>query len=388
MTHPATTKTEATGPRAGLRRTGLRLALVLLLLAGAWMAFARDETPSDPTPVVAPIPVRLTEVVMLDAFSVSDRIAGRVTSRRRSDVGFERGGRLAEIFVDEGDRVEAGALLAKLDTRALEAERREQRARMEATRSRLELARVTAKRQRRLAASGTLSTQSLDEALTEEASLESQLAAERAALERTAVALSLSQIEAPYAAVVVGRQQDEGNVVTPGASVLSLIEDGVREVRLGMPPEAAASLEPGRTYDVEGPAGTLRATLRHVLPELDRETRTRTALFEIDPATDDLLRVADGALVWVRIARSVPSRGAWVPMAALAEGRRGTWTLFAVNEDAEGVPRTERRIVEIVHAEGDAAFVRGTLETNDRIVADGMHRLIPGLAVAPVGDAG
>ncbi len=388
MSQPAHPTNESSTSSFGLLRTGGRLVLVLLLLGAGYGAFARDDAASEPTVATGPIPVRLTEVVVLDAFEVSDRIAGRVTSRRRSDVGFERGGRLAEVFVDEGDHVEAGAPLARLDTRALEAERREQRARTKATEARLELARVTAKRQRRLAASGTLSTQALDEALTEEASLASQLAAERAALERTAVALSLSRIEAPYAAIVVRRLQDEGNVATPGTPVLSLIESGVREVRLGVPPEIAASLEPGRVYDVEGPAEALRATLRHVLPELDRETRTRTAVFEIEPETDDPLRVADGALVWVRITRSVPSRGAWVPMAALAEGRRGTWTLFAVTEDADGIPRTERRVVEIVHAEGDAAFVRGTLETNDRIVADGMHRLIPGLAVAPVGEAG
>ncbi|MCR9094342.1 MAG: efflux RND transporter periplasmic adaptor subunit [bacterium] len=388
MSNPEQTTTDASNPSGLLRRTGSRLVLVALLIAGAWAAFANGEAPPPPAVATEAIPVRLTDVVVLDAFEVRDRIAGRVTSRRRSEVGFERGGRLAEILVDEGDRVEAGALLAKLDTRALEAERREQRARMKATEARLELARVTAKRQRRLAASGTLSAQSLDEALTEEASLEAQLAADRAALERTAVALSLSRIEAPYPAVVVRRQQDEGNVATPGTPVLSLIEDGAREVRLGVPPEVAASLEPGRTYEVEGSAGTLRATLRHVLPELDRETRTRAALFEIDAETDDPLRVADGTLVWVRVTRSVPSRGAWVPMAALAEGRRGTWTLFAVREDAQGVSRTERRVVEIVHAEGDAAFVRGTLETNDRIVADGMHRLIPGLAVTPVGEAG
>ena len=388
MSNPEKTKTDAPASPPLSGRIGPRLVLVLLVLAGAWTAFANAEPPTEPAVATEPIPVRLTDIEVLDAFEVRDRIAGRVTSRRRSEVGFERGGRLAEIFVDEGDRVEAGALLAKLDTRALEAERREQRARMKATEARLELARVTAKRQRRLAASGTLSNQALDEALTEEASLEAQRAADRAALERTAVALSLSRIEAPYAAIVVRRQQDEGNVATPGAPVLSLIEDGAREVRLGVPPEVAASLEPGRVYEVEGPAGPLRATLRHVLPELDRETRTRAAVFEIDAETDDPLRVADGTLVWVRVTRSVPSRGAWVPLAALAEGRRGTWTVFAVHEDAEGLVRTERRTVEIVHAEGDTAFVRGTLETNDRIVADGMHRLIPGLVVTTVGDAG
>jgi hypothetical protein len=42
-----------------------------------------------------------------------------------------------------------------------------------------------------------------------------------------------------------------------------------------------------------------------------------------------------------------------------------------------------REIVEVLHVSGDRAFVRGTLNSGDRIVSDGVHRVAPGTRVTP-----
>lgn len=365
------------------RHRWLVAGVVFLGVCATTIGASRTEPVEAPFEApTGPLPVATTQIEVVDAFRVRERVAGRIVSRRRSDLGFERGGRLAEVRVEEGDRVEAGALLALLDTRELEAASREQAARLASTRARLDLAQLTARRQRRLRASGTLSPQALDEALADEASLEAQLAADRAALERTEVAIEISRLEAPYPAIIVRRHLDEGSVASPGGPVLSVIEDGSREVHLGVPPEVALHLETGRDYVVESGAVRLSATLRNVLPEIDPATRTQTAILEVGEATDGPSTLADGALVWIFIERSLPTRGAWLPIGALAEGRRGTWTAFAVVDDEQGTSRVERRVVEIIQTEESRAFVRGTLRDGDRIVADGLHRLIPGLEVS------
>ena len=41
----------------------------------------------------------------------------------------------------------------------------------------------------------------------------------------------------------------------------------------------------------------------------------------------------------------------------------------------------ERRQLEVLHAESDRAFVRGTLRDGETVVAMGLHRLVPGLVV-------
>jgi RND family efflux transporter MFP subunit len=374
-----------------IRRLGISLAI--LLLVGAALALRAELLAETPSGIDASgaLPVEVVTVEMLVGFESFERLAGRVVSRRRSDLGFERSGRVARIEVDAGDRVEKGALLAELDQRDLRAARRELSARLEATRSRLELARVTASRQQKLRDSNYLSPQALDEALANEASLEAELLAAGAALDRTRVSIELSKLVAPYDAIVVARNLDEGTVAGPGQTVLSVVEAGVQEVQLGVPPELASGLSIGETYRIENQSGESQANgdrfvreakLVRLVPELDPMTRTQTAILELDATNEKTPRLADGSLVYVRISRKVPSRGAWLPVSALTEGRRGTWTAFALAENEAGELIVERRVVEIIQTEEARAYVRGTLETGDRVVTDGLHRLIPGVRVS------
>ena len=76
----------------------------------------------------------------------------------------------------------------------------------------------------------------------------------------------------------------------------------------------------------------------------------------------------------------VASEGFWVPLSALTAMDRGLWGLFIV--DAENT--VQRRLVEILHHEGDRAFVRGLLTPQDRIVATGTQRIVQGQRVLPV----
>jgi len=354
-----------------------------LFLGVLWLALAsRGEAVSEAEQrqrarAATPLPVTVVEIRLADRFEIHERLAGRVVARRRSQLGFERSGRLARIEVEEGERVEEGALLARLDTRELEARRRELSARVESTRSRLELARITAGRQRELRRADSVSPQALDEALANESTLQAQLAADRAALEHVEVGLELSSLRAPYPAVIVRRLADEGSITSPGQSVLAVLEDGVQELQLGVPPELAGGLEPGRAYEIESGSLTLEARLRSIVPELDPATRTQTAILEIPREADPAGRLVE-----------IETRGAWVPLGALAEGRRGTWTAFAVvpdtDTDTDTAARIERRQVEVIQAEAQRAFVRGTLRDGDRIVGDGLHRLVPGMRVEVV----
>ena len=67
----------------------------------------------------------------------------------------------------------------------------------------------------------------------------------------------------------------------------------------------------------------------------------------------------------------------------MTEASRGLWAIFAIVPDAHDVPRVEKRLVDIVHAEANRVFVRGALEDGEMFVVDGLHRLVPGQSVAP-----
>jgi hypothetical protein len=76
----------------------------------------------------------------------------------------------------------------------------------------------------------------------------------------------------------------------------------------------------------------------------------------------------------------IPGKGYWVPIGALTAMDRGLWGLFII----DGENTIQRRLVEVVHNEGERAFVRGLLSSNDRVVAAGVQRVVAGQRVIPV----
>lgn len=361
-------------------------ALACLLVVGGILCGCGDTTTSAAGPT-AVLPVEGRPVTLESGYEVAEVHAGRVVSRRTSELGFDRAGRIDRVEVDEGDTVEAGRLLATLDTTELRAERRRLEAQMGEIEAELALARLTTQRHRALHASGHASRERLDQAMYAERALHARLGAARAAREAVDASLAMAEIRAPYAGTVVTRLADEGTVVTPGTPILRLIENGALEAHIGLPPEAAASLRPGdaHTLDIDGRA--VPATLHIVVQSVERETRTVTAVFRLEASA------LDGALARVRVARRLDEPGFWLPLGALAESHRGLWSAYVLvpptDDDAQDgrgaapgpVLRAERRQLEVIHVETERAFVRGTLRDGDTVVWSGAHRLVPGQLV-------
>lgn len=340
-----------------------------------------------------PMPVETGRAVMLSHYDIDARYAGRITSRRTSDLGFERGGLLASVAVDEGAVVEAGEVLASLDTRALEAQLAQARAAEAEASARLQLANVTVNRQRQLLERQNVSQQRYDEARFERQAVAAQLEGARASVRALETALDLAAIEAPYDGHVVARLADEGTVINPGQAILRLRERGRLEAHIGVPPDALGGMTAGDTYQVEVRGELYPSVLSELVAEVDVETRTVMGIFLVEAPED---RVRAGELARLQLTRRVADPGFWVPIAALTEGRRGLWSLYVpvprerdgddgaqddTAADDPGLAVLERRTVQLLHTEGDRAYVRGTLEDGEVYVSGGTHRLVPGQLV-------
>jgi HlyD family secretion protein len=169
------------------------------------------------------------------------------------DVATKLPGRLLEVRAREGDRVEAGQVLAVLDTASLEAQRRQaeaERYRAEQERehalavveqgsSELDYARRDFARLERLASSGKfVAEDQLDQARTKvrtaEAALratrvqvvvsEAAIAAAQASIERIAVDIADSSLRAPRSGRVLYRLAEPGEVLGSGGKVLTLLD--------------------------------------------------------------------------------------------------------------------------------------------------------------------
>jgi len=369
----------ATGQRSTRRATvsGIAVALVLIALATGllhWRASAESSVTHS-----APMPVATTLYQVQERFEHSRRFLGLVEAGKRADLGFESAGLLAEITVNEGTKVAAGDVLARLDERRLQARRNAAAADLDTLSANLELAHLKARRQENLQASGAVSREAYDETRLRAKALTAQQKAVEAQLESLDIELSRLTLHAPFEGVIAARYLDPGSVTAAGAPVLRLIQSRHREARIGVSVELLAELSPGTVYTLSWRGQTLPAPLRSVRPDIDPNTRTAIAVFALPYDTPAL----DGEAITLELAYPVNQPGGWLPLSALLEGQRGIWNVLAVQE-RNGQWITTREVVEILELRAGQAYVRGTLADGQTVVADGIHRIAPGSPVTPL----
>lgn len=343
-------------------------------IAAAALAPSGCAPDAPAAPRAEPLPVAITTVQPERSYPVRRHFTGLVRSRRASGLGFERGGLVTRVRVEEGDVVAAGQPIADLDTAQLTARRRELEAQLRAVEARVELSRITSRRIGELADAEYTSRQAQDEASFGLRAREAEADRLRAAIAAVDVELRKSHLRAPFGGTIARRLVDEGEVVAPGAAAFRYLDTSAAEATVGVPTDLAGTLRVGSTHALQVAGRAYDAELSAVTDDVDPVTRTRAVVFLL-PAD---ARVTDGQIVELELVREVPAGGFWLPVDAITEGLRGMWTAYSI--DAEG--RVRREALEILHADGDRVFVRGTLEAGERVVASGLHRLVPGRAVA------
>lgn len=376
-------KAEPGGHRPGPLKGLVFIAVMAALVAAAALVGLSQRSGHGAivaTQAPAPIPVRTARMQPEDGLQMQESFTGLAQARRSAALGFERGGRIEAIAADVGDRVRRRDVLARLDTRALGAQLNAARAQVDQAIAARDLALATFTRIDELAAKDLAPRQRRDEAEAGLTQTEAQIAAARAQAELVAVQLALSRIEAPFDGVVTARLADEGAIAGPGQPVLQLVEDGAVEVHFGLPAEVAVALDPAEDYALESAGGTVMARMTARTGVVDADARTVAVVFTPTGG----VAVGPGETVRLKSGRALAERGFWLPVSALTESSRGLWAVY-VAEPREGGFVAAPRLVEIVHVEGERAFVRGPLDAGEAVILDGLQRLVPGQPVAPAG---
>ena len=411
---------------------------IALVAGGVWLlaSAGRSDGESQQAPP-RPLPVQTLTIAGPAEFEAKRSYTGIVVARREAQLSFERNGRLVELLVDEGSHVAAGDVIARLDRTHLEMQVRRVRAERDAAGAMLEelqagprkqtiaaaeaelrdrqsqLASIQADYARResLLASDIITDEefeqlgyNVDAAQARLEMVEQKLAELRAGTRREQIAAQSAVVEGldaaladlevdmkdtelrtPFAGTISVRSVDEGTVVAAGAPIVSLVETGALEARVGVPPEVAQQLAVGQEHEVAVGAASFVASVKALLPQLDPATRTRTVVLEF--AAEDSPRLLVEQVARLKLARRLGSEGYWLPIEALAAGPRGLWICYAVVEG-----RVEPRHVEVLHTDGDRVLVRGTIDTGDEItvgmgdeiIASGTHRVVAGQKVDPI----
>jgi RND family efflux transporter MFP subunit len=418
-----------------------RHVVVPLAIAAVAIGLAARWKPAENAAIEPAFPPRLLEVSVAAVnprshFVRQRKFTGLVVAHRQTSLSFKHPGRVVELLVDDGDRVRADQVLARLDMGELDARKSQLEARVAEARARLEelrngprdeeirvaradvdrlaaehkLARSRHLRNETLFERGTLSRDAFNESLATSQSLAAQLAAAvatrdrlesgtrqeqldaqaatlqaaEAARDEVNVQLRESTLLAPFAGTIAARRVDEGTVVSPGQTIFELVESEALEFRVGLPQEIVDWLITQRSVPQTLSIGSEHrsATLKRVLPTLHSATRTRTLVFELG----NVPGLVPGQTGELLLSLSVEEEGLWLPNSALASGVRGLWSCHvlvpseaAPNGDPVGL--VEPRDLEILHVEADRSYVRGTIEADDWLIVDGPHRVTPGQRV-------
>lgn len=374
------------------------------------------------------------------------RYTGVVSARRTSQLAAKSVGRVEAVQGDLGDAVQVGQLLVQLDDEQLKASRAAAAAQLEEARVKLEelergpreqdieqaearvaesqatlkLRQANFQRLTQLHDTSAVSQQEFDESRYELEAMEAQLESAKQALaqlyegtrrehverQKAVVAGLVAQLDrldadwedrrivAPFSGYIQSREVDEGAVVAPGQSLVTLVEAAPYEVRVGLPPDVTAQLTESNLSVTRGDQ-QLTVKIDRMAPAIEQRTRTREVVLLLSDAASRVVQI--GSAVNVSVRRPARSEGFWVPTTALTAGPRGLWAVFvavpssdaptargdasARPEEDDGEYIIERRQVELLRAQGDWSAIRGPLSPEDRLVTEGVHRISPGQGV-------
>lgn len=375
-------------------------ATAFLIMVGGLAATRTGEIVSrasasiDDVDVANALTVSTVTARQIDEYQTIQYISGQVMAARESDHGFDRAGVLAEVMVDEGDRVQKGDVMAKLDLRKLNAQKNQFAADLDSSKAlrreaktNLERAQAAYDRYQSLKDSGHISQHRFDQAKTDLASADAGLKSAVAAIAKIEAAIAavnadidLSTLTAKFDGTVVKRYRDEGSSFGMGGGpMIRLIEDGNLEIRVGLTEDAAMGMVQGNEYKFSQNGRDINTTLRSIVGQVDQNTRTISAIFDVNTGQN----VIPGTLAEIAVNVNVNQTGYWLPTEALAESRRGLWTAYTLSpvEGRSDVSELNRQELQVLYTEADRVFVRGTLKDGDRVVSSGTHRLSSGFIV-------
>lgn len=413
------------------------LLAVGIVVTSAGYFFYQRFTPTEQLSTARPLTVSVMKLTPITSYQVTRYYTGEVVATRRTDLGFERAGKVIDVFFDRGQVVEKGAIIARLDTQnlkaqlaQLEAQRLRALAQLEELRNgprreviatarsqvsdlenRLRLENLRSQRRESLYSEGAISKEQFEEVSLNRDALSDRLAAAQsqlaevvngtrqeqinaqvatvaqiaASIQDLEITIAKSNLTAPFRGVIGERNLDEGSVVQAGQAIVRLVESANPEVEIGVPSQVSSSLSVGSNQIVEISDRPYNAQVIAIKPETSPQSRSSTVILKLKAAKSNnqpanLAKPKSGEIARLKIVQTEETQGFWLPTTALTRGERGLWSCFAIASDSDNY-RVARRDVEVLHTDGDRVLVRGTISAEEEVVSAGTQRLVNGQTV-------
>ena len=297
--------------------------------------------------------IEVLEVKILDSYSITKKFPGKLLPVEQSQLAFEIPGKINNVYVDVGDSVKKGQVLAKLDDREASAQLNQAKAAYELSKQILE-------RFENLRQQGHISVQDLDKARSDYIIAKSQF-------EFFEVKLQQTNLKAPFNGVIQSRFLDTGTVINSGIPILEIIDSNYVEAHISVPVIYLKDMEIGKEYNFEFDGETIKAVFSKLAPMSPGGSDSRLAIFKFNEFFNP------GSIANLEIKITENLRGTWVPLKSLSQSDQGLWSVYTIENNI-----VVKDLIEIIYFEDDYAYVRGTLKNNDLIVLGGASKIIEG----------
>ena len=403
-------KIDRSAPLARRRRRWPWVLGALLLAAGAAALLLPRKTEVQTTAVLAAYPSQ--QYAELTA-------SGYVVAQRRAAVASKGTGRLVELTVREGSLVKQGELIGRLDASDVQAaigatqagvvQARAAKAQAEAAlgqgRAELAKAELELKRQQALQAQGFISLQAVDGADRRLAVARSALASQQAGITTAQAAIAQSQaqvrvqqvnqtnteIRAPFDGVVLIKNANVGDMITPFSSasgtsgaVVTMADLRTLEVEADVSESNVARIKPEQPVEITLdalPELRLRGNVSRIVPTVDRAKATVMTKIRFEALDARILPEMSAKVSFLSRPATAEDQQPVIAVnpKALAE-RDGKQLVFKLSGNTvEAVPVTLGRKI------GDLQELTGSaLKSGDRVVLSPADGLKPGAQVVVV----
>ncbi len=307
-----------------------------------------------------PLPVETATPFRSDIYATYDASAS-IASDADAPVTARVRGEVIDLLVEEGDRVEAGQILARLDGERLRLE-------MLAAKANLERAKKDYKRNTGLHARGLVSSSKYE-------GLKFDLASLQATYKLKRLNYDYSNIRATISGVVSSREIKQGESLAVGQVAFRITETKELLAYLQIPQAELAKFNAGHTATVtvaSMPNSKFKATIARISPTIDSRNGTFRATVIINNERGDL---APGMFGRFSVAYEKHPNALVIPLNALLDEDEET-TVYVVQNGA-----VVRRAIEIGIEEDGRIEVLGGLQDDDQIVVIGHSGLRDGSKV-------
>jgi HlyD family secretion protein len=305
-------------------------------------------------------------------------IIGTIAARYDMPIGVEGdGGRVTAVYVEAGDHVKQGQVLAHLNNSVLEPQVTNLEAALDQAKAEAELAEAEFQRARAVGSSGALSAEETQRRKSSAVTAGAHVKVATAMLAEAKARLARADVRAPADGIILTRNVEVGQTSMPGGEALfRLSKDGETELRGQVAEQDLPLLKVGQVVDVKltGTTKVYQGRIRLLGAIIDPATRLGTAKVALTP--DPNLR--PGAFARAEVTLSNAERSV-LPQTAVLSDDKGSFVLVV---NSQG--KIERKAVRVTGMVPGGVTIAEGINPKDQIVTTAGAFLQEGETVKPV----